>query len=70
MSNKRFAVRYVAAGMIGIAILSYILALVLGVLPEKGHSIDSAAIVLIIVAAATVSPCYSAPNGRPHSLKR
>jgi hypothetical protein len=54
MSNKSLAIRYVAAGMIGVAVLAYILALVLGALPEKAH-IDFAAIVLVIVATAGVA---------------
>ncbi len=54
MSNKHLAIRYVAAGMIGVAVLAYILALVLGALPEKAH-IDFAAIVLVIVGTAGVA---------------
>ena len=60
MSDKRVAIRYVAAGMIGAAVLAYILALVLGALPEKAH-IDFAAIVLVVVASAGVALLFS-PN--------
>jgi hypothetical protein len=60
MSDKRVAIRYVAAGVIGMAVLAYILSLVLGALPEKAH-IDFAAIVLVVVAAAGVALMFS-PN--------
>jgi hypothetical protein len=53
MNYEGLTVRYVAAGMIGLAVLAYVLALVLGALPEKAH-IDFAVIVLIIVAVAGV----------------
>jgi hypothetical protein len=58
MTDRRVAIRYVAAGMIVIAVLAYILALVLGKLPEKAH-VDFAAIVLIIVGAASVALLFS-----------
>jgi hypothetical protein len=58
MNYKRVTIRYVAAVMIGLAVLAYILALVLGALPEKAH-IDFAAIVLVIVAAAGVALLFS-----------
>ena len=58
MDEKRALARYVAAGMIGIAVLAYILALVLGALPEKAH-IDFAAIVLVLVAAAGIALLFS-----------
>jgi hypothetical protein len=58
MDDKRVTVRYVVAGMIGLAVLAYILALVLGALPEKAH-IDFAAIVLVVVAAAGVALLFS-----------
>ena len=58
MTDRRVAIRYVAAGMIIIAVLAYILALVLGKLPEKAH-IDFAAIVLMIVGAASVALLFS-----------
>jgi hypothetical protein len=58
MDDKRVTIRYVAAGMIGLAVLAYILALVLGALPEKAH-IDFAAIVLVVVAAAGVALLFS-----------
>jgi uncharacterized PurR-regulated membrane protein YhhQ (DUF165 family) len=58
MDEKRAIARYVAAGMIGIAVLAYILALVLGALPEKAH-IDFAAIVLVLVAAAGIALLFS-----------
>ena len=54
MSDKRVAIRYVAAGVIGVVVLAYVLALVLGALPEKAH-IDFAAIVLVVVAAVGVA---------------
>jgi hypothetical protein len=60
MSDQRVAIRYVAAGVVGMAVLAYILALVLGALPEKAH-IDFAAIVLVFVAAAGVALLFS-PN--------
>jgi hypothetical protein len=52
MTDKRVTVRYVSAWVIGIAVFTYILALVLG--GVKTH-IDFAAIVLIIVAALSVA---------------
>ena len=58
MTDRRVAIRYVAAGIIIIAVLAYILALVLGKLPEKAH-IDFAAIVLMIVGAASVALLFS-----------
>jgi hypothetical protein len=58
MTDRRVTIRYVAAGMIVIAVLAYILALVLGKLPEKAH-VDFAAIVLIIVGAASVALLFS-----------
>jgi hypothetical protein len=58
MTDKRVAIHYVAAGMIVIAVLAYILALVLGKLPEKAH-IDFAAIVLMMVGAASVALLFS-----------
>jgi hypothetical protein len=58
MNYESVTVRYVAAGVIGLAVLAYILALVLGALPEKAH-IDFAAIVLIIVATAGVALLFS-----------
>jgi hypothetical protein len=58
MTDRRVAIRYVAAGIIVIAVLAYILALVLGKLPEKAH-VDFAAIVLIIVGAASVVLLFS-----------
>jgi hypothetical protein len=61
MSDKHVVIRYVAAGVIGVAVLAYILALVLGALPEKAH-IDFAAIVLVVVAAACVALLFS-PKG-------
>src|SRR3954471_8990432 len=54
LADAPLTVRYVAAGMIGLAVLAYVLALVLGALPEKAH-IDFAAIVLIIIAVAGVT---------------
>ena len=60
MSDKRVAIRYVAAGVIGVVVLAYVLALVLGALPEKAH-IDFAAIVLVVVAAVGVALLFS-PN--------
>jgi hypothetical protein len=54
MSCKRDTMRYVAAGAIGLAVSAYILALVCGKLPPNAH-IDSAAILLIIAAAAGVA---------------
>jgi hypothetical protein len=54
MTGKRINTRFVSAAVIGIAVLAYIIALVLGGLPEKAH-IDFAAIVLILVAAASVA---------------
>src|SRR5271166_3088609 len=67
MSNKHLAIRYVAAGMIGVAVLAYILALVLGALPEKAH-IDFAAIVLVVVAAACIALLFS-PRGNAALLE-
>lgn len=58
MTDRRVAIRYVAAGIIIIAVLAYIVALVLGKLPEKAH-IDFAAIVLMIVGAASVALLFS-----------
>jgi len=58
MDYRSVTVRYVAAGVIGLAVFAYILALVLGALPEKAH-IDFPAIVLIIVAAAGVVLLFS-----------
>jgi hypothetical protein len=58
MSDRRVTFRYAAAGTIGLAVLAYILALVLGALPEKAH-IDFAAIVLVVVAAAGVALLFS-----------
>jgi hypothetical protein len=58
MTDRRVAIRYVAAGVIVIAVLAYILALVLGELPEKAH-IDFAAIVLMIVGAASVALLFT-----------
>jgi|SRR5208337_743667 len=58
MTDRRVAIRYVAAGMIVIAVLAYILALVLGMLPEKAH-VDFAAIILMIVGAASVALLFS-----------
>jgi hypothetical protein len=58
MNDKHVAIRYVAAGAIGLAALAYILALVLGALPQNAH-LDFAAIVLVIVAAVSVSLLFS-----------
>jgi uncharacterized membrane-anchored protein len=58
MTDRRVGIRYIAAGMIVIAVLAYILGLVLGKLPEKAH-VDFAAIVLIIVGAASVTLLFS-----------
>jgi hypothetical protein len=58
MTDQRVAIRYVAAGIIMIAVLAYIVGLVLGKLPEKAH-IDFAAIVLMIVGAASVALLFS-----------
>ena len=54
MDDKRVMIRYIAAAIIGAAVLAYILALVLGTLPERAH-IDFAAIVLVIVVAVGVA---------------
>jgi hypothetical protein len=54
MGDKRIPIRYVAAWMIGLAVLLYILILVFGALPANAH-IDFAAIVLVVVAAAAVA---------------
>jgi hypothetical protein len=54
----RVAIRYVAAGVIIIAVLAYILALVLGTLPLQAH-VDFAAIILMIVGAASVALLFS-----------
>ena len=58
MTDRRVAIRCIAAGMIVIAVLAYVLALVMGKLPEKAH-VDFAAIVLIIVGAASVALIFS-----------
>jgi len=58
MAYRRIAIRYIAASLIVIAVSTYILALVVGKLPEKAH-IDFAAIVLIIVGAASVALLFS-----------
>jgi hypothetical protein len=67
MSDKSVVIRYVAAGVIGVAVLAYILALVLGALPEKAH-IDFAAIVLVVIAAACVALLFS-PKGNAAFLE-
>jgi hypothetical protein len=67
MSDKRVVIRYVAAGVIGVAVLAYILALVMGALPERAH-IDFAAIVLVVVAAACVALLFS-PKGNAALLE-
>ena len=46
MTDRRVAIRYVTAGVITIAVLAYILALVLGTLPLQAH-IDFAAIIFM-----------------------
>jgi hypothetical protein len=58
MNDMRIKIRYVVAGMVGLAVLAYVLALVLGALPERAH-IDFAAIVLIVVTAAGVALLFS-----------
>ena len=58
MNDKRITIRYVVAGMVGLAVLAYVLALVLGALPERAH-IDFAAIVLVVVTAAGVALLFS-----------
>ena len=58
MTDRRVAIRYVAAGVITIAVLAYILALVLGTLPLQEH-IDFAAIILMIVGAVSVALLFS-----------
>jgi hypothetical protein len=58
MDEKRVTVRSAVAGVIGLAVLAYILALVFGALPDKAH-IDFAAIVLVIIAAAGVALLFS-----------
>jgi hypothetical protein len=58
MNDRRIPVRYIIAGLIVITVSAYILALVVGALPEKAH-IDFAAIVLIIVGAASVALLFS-----------
>jgi len=58
MNDKPVSIRYVVAGMIGLAVLAYILALVFGALPERAH-IDFAAIVLVVVAAVGIALLFS-----------
>ena len=58
MSDKHLTIRYATAGVIVVAVLAYILALVLGALPERAH-IDFAAILLVVVASAGVALLFS-----------
>ena len=58
MSERRVLGRYVAALVIGLSVLGYILALVLGALPERAH-IDFPAIALTLVAAVGVALLFS-----------